>query len=93
MNFVKKINSIFKVEKTREAECPEITKENENPEIWTVSWKTTRSRYGTIVEWGDRAFKVLFNEDDANDFAESLRAANNLLQNGTNIDISINKGQ
>ena len=37
------------------------------------------------------AFKAFFNEDDANDFAESLRAANNLLQNRTNIDISIKK--
>ena len=82
MNFVKKINSIFKVEEVRQVE---------GSEIWTVSWKTTKSRYDTIVDWGDRAFKAFFNEDDANDFAESLRAANNLLQNRTNIDISIKK--
>ena len=84
MNFVKKINSIFKVEEVRQVE---------GSEIWTVSWKTTKSRYDTIVGWGDRAFKAFFNEDDANDFAESLRAANNLLQNGTNIDVSIKKEQ
>ena len=82
MNFVKKINSIFKVEEVRQVE---------GSEIWTVSWKTTKNRYDTIVDWGDRAFKAFFNEDDANDFAESLRAANNLLQNRTNIDISIKK--
>ena len=82
MNFVKKINSIFKVEEVRQVE---------GSEIWTVSWKTPESRYDTIVEWGDRAFKAFFNEDDANDFAESLRAAYNLLQNRTNIDISIKK--
>lgn len=81
MKFISKINSIFGVEKQKDAK---------GAEIWTVSWRTTKP-YGYGCDFGETVFKAFFLEEDAMAYAKSLRDANNLLQNKVNIDITITK--
>ena len=83
MKFISKINSIFSIKKTKDVE---------GAELWVVSWKSTKSSpSGNYADFGDRKYKAFLSEDDAKEFALSLKDANDLLQNTTNIDIVIRK--
>lgn len=83
MKFTSKVNSIFSVQKTKEVE---------GAEVWVVSWKSTKSSpSGSFADFGDRKYKAFLYEDDAKEFALSLKDANNLLQNTTDINIVIRK--
>ncbi len=81
MKFISKINSIFGVKKQREVE---------GAEVWSVSWRTTEP-YGYGCHYGETVFKAFLLEQDAKDFAQSLRDAHNLLQNTSDIRIQITK--
>lgn len=79
MKFISKINSIFGVQKVKEAQ---------GVEIWVVSWRTTQSRvFG--CNFGNTVYKAFLLKQDAEDFAQSLRDAHNLLQNTSDINIQI----
>lgn len=83
MKLTSKINSIFSFKKTKEAE---------GAEVWVVSWKSTKSTpSGSFADFGDRKYKAFLSEDDAKEFALSLKNANDLLQNTTDINITITK--
>ena len=83
MKFISKINSIFSIKKTKDVE---------GAEVWVVSWKSTKSSCsGSYADFGDRKYKAFLFEDDAKEFALSLKDANDLLQNTTDINIVIRK--
>lgn len=83
MKFISKINSIFSIKKTKDVE---------GAELWVVSWKSTKSSpSGSYADFGDRKYKAFLSEDDAKEFALSLKDANKLLQNTIDIDIVIRK--
>ena len=83
MKFISKINSIFSIQKTKEVD---------GAEVWVVSWKSTKSTpSGSYADFGDRKYKAFLSEDDAKEFALSLKDANTLLQNTTDINIIITK--
>ena len=68
MNIVKYITSLFEVKETRQVECAKV---------WMVSWD---ARYGSYSGETKRASKAFLNENDAQDFAQSLKDAQKLLQ-------------
>lgn len=66
----------------------EIVEEVDGAHVWIVSWE---ARYGDYSQDTNRVAKAFLNEDDANQFAESLEMANKLLQNTNNLRIKIEK--
>lgn len=81
MRFVSKSNELFGFVKTKDAE---------GAEIWTVSWRTTTSSFG-YLNWGCRVYKAFLLKEDAVAFAASLENAHKLLQNDSDINITIKK--
>lgn len=81
MKFISKINSIFGVQKVKEAQ---------GAEMWVVSWRTTQPR-GYGCDFGATVCKAFLLKPDAEDFAQCLRDAHNLLQNTSYINIQITK--
>lgn len=82
MRFVSKLNELFGFVKTKDAE---------GAEIWTVSWRTTTSDFLGYISWGRRVYKAFLLKEDAEAFAKSLRDAHKLLQNDSDIDVTIKK--
>jgi len=77
MNIVKYVASLFEVKETREVECAKV---------WMVSWD---ARYGFYSGDWKRVSKAFFNENDAQDFAQSLKDAQKLLQIKENLRIEV----
>lgn len=83
MSFIKKINSLIRPHKVKE-----IVEEVDGAHVWVVSWE---ARWGDYSGDTNRVAKAFLNEDDANQFAESLEMAHELLQNTNNLRIKIEK--
>ena len=83
MKFIKKLNNLVRPHKVRE-----IVEEVPGAHVWMVSWE---ARYGDYVQDTKRVAKAFLNEDDANQFAESLRMAHKLLQNTNSLRIKVEK--
>lgn len=77
MNIVKYVTSLFEVKETREVECAKV---------WMVSWD---ARYGSYSGDWKRVSKAFLNENDAQDFAQSLKDAQKLLQIKENLWIKV----
>ena len=65
-----------------------VTKEAEGAEVWLVTWKARTGEYSSSYRLAAKAF---VREEDANQFAESLKEAKALLQYTENIDIKVEK--
>ena len=83
MEFIKKLNSLIRPHKVKE-----IIEEVDGAHVWVVSWNARWGDYSTDVK---RVAKAFLNEDDANQFAESLEMAQELLQNTNNLRIKVEK--
>ena len=83
MEFVKKINNLIRPHKVKE-----IVEQVPGAHVWIVSWE---ARYGDYVQDRKQVAKAFLNEDDANQFAESLEMAQELLQNTNSLRIKIEK--
>lgn len=83
MKFIKKLNNL-----TRPHKVKEIVEEVEGAFIWVVSWD---ARYGDYSKDTKRVAKAFLNEDDANQFAQSLEMAQELLQNTNSLHIEVEK--
>jgi hypothetical protein len=83
MEFIKKLNSLIRPHKVKE-----IIEEVDGAHVWVVSWNARWGDYSTDVK---RVAKAFLNEDDANQFAESLEMAQELLQNTNNLHIKVEK--
>lgn len=79
LKFLKKKEVIFDVKPSREVD---------GAEVWIVSWDKRNGNYCSDTK---RAAKAFLSLDDANDFADSLKSAQELLQNTNDIRISIEK--
>lgn len=79
LKFLKKKEVIFDVKPSREVD---------GAEVWIVSWD---KRSGDYYSETKRAAKAFLSLDNANDFAESLKSAQKLLQNTNNIRLRIEK--
>lgn len=77
MKIVRKLNSIFKLNKVKDAE---------GAKVWMVSWN---ARYGTYMDDKERVSKAFLNYEDAEAFADSLKEAKELLQYTERINITI----
>ena len=66
------------------------TTEVDGAEVWMVSWY---ARYGEYSSSCTKVAKAFLNEQEANQFANSLRAAQKLLQYTENICIKVEKQQ
>lgn len=82
MRFVSKLNELVGVTKIKDVE---------GAEIWTVSWSPTDSTMSGYLVWKSRAYKAFLLKEDAEAFAKSLEEAHKLLQNDSNINITIEK--
>lgn len=81
MRFIKKLNPLFRINKAKEAE---------GAEVFMVYWCTVESSpSGRFWDKGRQVSKAFLLEDDAKAFADSLKRANNLLQNQNNIEVEI----
>ena len=83
MNFIAKLNKLVRPHKVKE-----IVEEVDGAHVWIVSWE---ARFGDYSQDKKRVAKAFLNEDDANQFAESLEMANELLQNTNNLRIKVEK--
>lgn len=79
MNFLPKLNALFSVQKVKEVN---------GAQLWVVSWD---ARIGEYHSDRKRVAKAFLLEEDANQFADSLKKAQALLQNTNNINITIEK--
>ena len=79
MNFISKLNTLFRVEKVKEVE---------GAHLWIVSWDSRTGDYSSDIK---RVAKAFLLEKDANQFAESLEQAQNLLQNTNRLRIKVEK--
>lgn len=79
MNFVAKLNTLFKIEKVKEVD---------GAHVWIVSWDSRTGDYSHDIK---RVAKAFLLEEDANQFAESLEQAQHLLQNTNRLRIKIEK--
>lgn len=77
MKIVSKLNTIFKLNKVKDAE---------GVKVWMVSWD---ARYGVYSEEKTRVAKAFLNYEDAKAFADSLKEAKKLLQYTEGINITI----
>lgn len=76
---IRKINSIFCLNKQKDAE---------GAEVWAVSWL---ARYGDYSTDTKRVYKAFLSEEDAEAFANSLYAAQRLLQSTNDLGVRIEK--
>ena len=83
MNFVKKLNNLIRPHKVKE-----IVEQVDGAHVWVVSWNRRTGDYSSDI---GRVAKAFLNEDDANQFAESLEMAQELLQNTNDLRIKIEK--
>lgn len=79
MSFLPKLNALFSVEKVKEVD---------GANIWLISWDARTGDYSGDIK---RVAKAFLHEEDANQFAESLQQAQDLLQNANNLRIKIEK--
>ena len=80
MRFIKKLNPLFRINKAKEAE---------GAEVFMVYWRTVSMSSFGYWNRGRQVSKAFLLEDDAKAFADSLKRANNLLQNQNNIEVEI----
>lgn len=83
MKFIKKLNNLVRPHKVKE-----IIEEVDGAHVWMVSWI---ARYGDYSQDTKCVAKAFLNEDDANQFAESLEMAQQLLQNTNSLRIKVEK--
>lgn len=83
MKFIPKLNNLIRPHKVKE-----IVEQVDGAHVWVVSWS---ARYGEYYGETKRVAKAFLNEDDANQFAESLEIAHELLQNTNSLNIIIEK--
>lgn len=83
MKFIKKLNNLIRPQKVKE-----IVEQVEGAHVWVVSWD---ARYGDYSGDTNRVAKAFLDENDANQFAESLELAQKLLQNTNSLRIKIEK--
>lgn len=83
MKFIKKLNNLIRPSKVKE-----IVEQVEGAHVWVVSWN---ARYGEYSGDTKRVAKAFLDENDANQFAESLELAQKLLQNTNSLRIKIEK--
>ena len=83
MKYIKKLNNLIRPQKVKE-----IVEEVDGAHVWVVSWDARWGDYSTETK---RVAKAFLNEDDANQFAESLEMAQELLQNTNSLRIKIEK--
>ena len=79
MSFISKINTLFKVEKVKDVD---------GAHVWVVSWNARTGDYSSDIK---RVAKAFLLEDDAKQFAETLKLAQELLQNTNSLYIKIEK--
>ena len=80
MKFIKKLNPLFLLSKVKEAK---------GTEVFMVYWRTVGMSSFGYWNRGRQVSKAFLLEDDAKAFADSLKRANNLLQNENNIEAEI----
>lgn len=81
MKFIKKLNPLFRINEVKEAEAAEV---------FMVYWHiVTSTPSGSFWGKGRQVSKAFLLEEDAKAFADSLKRANNLLQNENNIEVEI----
>lgn len=83
MTFIKKLNNLIRPSKVKE-----IVEQVEGAHVWVVTWN---ARYGEYSGDIKRVAKAFLDENDANQFAESLELAQKLLQNTNSLRIKIEK--
>lgn len=83
MKIIDKLNSLIRPHKVKE-----IVEEVPGAHVWVVSWE---ARWGDYAQDRKQVAKAFLNEDDANQFAESLEMAQELLQNTNSLRIKIEK--
>lgn len=83
MKFIKKLNNLIRPHMVKE-----IVEQVDGAHVWVVSWTARTGDYCSDVK---RVAKAFLNEDDANQFAESLEMAHELLQNTNNLRIKVEK--
>ena len=83
MKIIEKLNSLIRPHKVKE-----IVEQVPGAHVWIVSWE---ARYGDYAQDKKQVAKAFLNEDDANQFAESLEMAQELLQNTNSLRIKIEK--
>lgn len=79
MNFISKLNTLFRVEKVKEVE---------GAHVWVVSWDARTGDYSNNIKRVAKSFLI---EEDANQFAKSLEQAQNLLQNTNRLRVKVEK--
>lgn len=83
MSFISKINSLIRPNKVKE-----IIEEVDGAHVWVVSWDSRTGDYSCDIK---RVAKAFLLEEDANQFADALQMAHELLQNTNNLHIEIEK--
>lgn len=83
MKIIAKLNNLIRPNKVKE-----IVEEVDGAHVWIVSWDRRTGDFKSDIS---RAAKAFINEEDANQFAESLKMAQDLLQNTNNLRIKIEK--
>lgn len=83
MSFISKINSLIRPNKVKE-----IIEEVDGAHVWVVSWDSRTGDYSRDIK---RVAKAFLLEEDANQFADALQMAHELLQNSNNLHIEIEK--
>ena len=83
MKIIEKLNNLIRPHKVKE-----IVEQVDGAHVWIVSWE---ARWGDYHGDTKRVAKAFLNEDDANQFAESLEMAHELLQNTNSLRIKIEK--
>ena len=83
MKFIAKLNNLIRPHRVKE-----IVEQVDGAHVWVVSWN---ARYGDYSQDTKRVAKAFLNEDDAQQFAESLRMTHELLQNTNSLCIEIEK--
>ena len=83
MKIIEKLNSLIRPSKVKE-----IVEQVPGAHVWVVSWD---ARWGDYSHDTKRVAKAFLNEDDANQFAESLEMSQQLLQNTNSIHIKVEK--
>lgn len=83
MKIIEKLNSLIRPHKVKE-----IVEQVPGAHVWVVSWD---ARWGDFASDRKQVAKAFLNEDDANQFAESLEMAQQLLQNTNSLRIKVEK--
>ena len=83
MKYISKINKLFSIE---------VGKEVEGAEVWMLTWASYINEF-SISDTADTVIraKAFLNKDDAEEYADSLRKANDLLENETRLHINKEK--